>query len=405
MTVQILEAGGKTVTGSRMEITLITPGWGSSGYYSSEVLEAAATNRVFPAKTQMHIDHDKDGGVGSVATLAAYLTEDARWEPDWVDPDTGGKGRLVAEAKVTSKYAWLADLAEAIGTSIAAPAEVSIGEAEGRQGRIIESLIPGKLNRVDFVTVAGRGGRISEVLESAKVEAKEARNVGQWLEARLMGFFTSLSSDMYGEGRLTREENVTLSAALGEALTSFTTTVQAEAPQLFTRDLWEDPAPAATEAADTSSPPNPAGVIKGEESLVTTIQIEEADHRNLVEASSRVPALETERDAAREALKETNEGTASALVTAALEAAGVTAPKLAARLTAGFPVKENGAIDLEAFRQEVAESVAEVQVAGGAGTPRNVGESDTPATKVEMTKEDAEAAILKLRGLTPKGAN
>lgn len=407
MTIQIREAAGKagTLSGSRMEITLITPGWGSSGYYSPEVLEKAAENLVFPRKTQMHIDHDKEGGVGSVSTLAAYLNEDARWEPEWLDPDTGVKGRLVAEARVNRKWGpILADVGEAIGTSIAAPAEISMGEAEGRQGKIIEALLPGRLNRVDFVTVAGRGGRISEVLEAHKVE--EARNVGQWLEARMHSMFTNISDEFYGDGKLTREERITLSAALGQALTSFTATVEAEAPQLFERDLWEDPTPAAEESAAVSSPPNPAGVNKGEEPSVATIEIEESAHADLVAQSSRVTALEASEAAAKEALKETNTAAAEALVNSALEAVGITAPKTAARLSAGFPVKENGAIDVEKFSTEITESIAELQVSGGAGTPRGLGETapQGEGTTVEFSAEDAHKAILNQAGYTPKGA-
>ena len=41
----------------KLLIQLITPGWGSSGYYSAEVLEQAANDKVFAKGTQMHIDH------------------------------------------------------------------------------------------------------------------------------------------------------------------------------------------------------------------------------------------------------------------------------------------------------------------------------------------------------------
>lgn len=404
MTKQIQEGLENALTkkGKLLEITLITPGWGSSGYYSAAILEQAAKDRVFPRLTQQHIDHEKDGGVGSVSTLAAYLNEDARWEPDWLDPKTGVKGRLVAESRVSPKWQDdLAFLAEALGTSIAAPAEIGMGEAEGRQGRIIEKLLPGPLNRVDFVTVAGRGGRISEVLESAKVE--EARNVGMWLEARMHSMFTSISDDMFGDGRLTRPERITLSAALGQALTSFTATVEAEAPQLFERDLWEDPTPAAEESAAASSSPNPAEVNEGKEPIVGQIQIEESVHATLVADASRATVLEGEKSTALEALKSTNDDSAAALVASAFESAGVTAPKTAARLSAGYPVKENGALNVEQFKQDIAEAVAEFQVANGAGTPRGVGDVQEQ-TKVTMTKEDAEAKILKIAGFAPKGA-
>jgi len=82
----------------------------------------------------------------------------------------------------------------------------------------------------------------------------------------------------------------------------------------------------------------------------------------------------TERATAAEAaLAESNDTAAAAIVTAALSEAGITAPKTAARLSKGYPVKENGALDTEALAAEVAESVAELQVANGAGTVRGVG--------------------------------
>lgn len=385
------------LTGARTEITLITPGWGSSGYYSAAVLEQAAKDRVFPVKTQQHIDHDQDGGVGSIATLAANLAEDARWEPNWVDPDTGEKGRLVAENRVFShKREMLAEIKDVIGTSIAAAAEISYGEAEGRKGQIIERLIPSPTNRVDYVTVPGRGGRISEVLEAAKV--KEARNVGMWLEARMHSMFTNISDEMYGDGRLTREERITLSSALGDALASFTAKVEDAAPQLFERDLWEDPTPtAAAESAAPDSPSAPAGVTENEkEPIVATIQIEESVHADLIAQSSRTTALEAEvstattrATVAEAGLTEANDTAAAAVVESAFTAAGITAPKTAARLSKGYPVKENGVLNTEALAADVAESIAELQVANGAGTVRGVGHTEaTEATAPTRTAED-----------------
>lgn len=396
------------LTGSRMEITLITPGWGSSGYYSPEVLKKAAEARVFPINTQQHIDHSTDGGVGSVASLAAALTEDARWEPNWVDPISGEKGRLVAESRVFShKRDMLAEMADVIGTSISASAEVSFGEAEGKQGRIIESLIPEVTNRVDFVTVAGRGGRISEVLEAHKV--KEARNVGQWLEARMHSMFTSISDEMYGDGRLTREERITLSSALGDALTSFTATVEASAPQLFERDLWEDPTPTAAESATTDSAPNPAAVTENQEEA-NMATIDDTELAALRESASRATAAEVDTTAAQErataaeaALTRANDTAAAAVVESTLSAAGITAPKLAARLAAGYPVSEDGVLDSEALAANVAESVAELQVGNGAGTVRSVGHT-TESTKPEITPETAREQILASRGYAPKGS-
>lgn len=381
---EALAAKNGKVQGSRMDITIITPGWGTSGYYSTETLAQAATDVVFPAGTQMHMNHQsaeerEQQPAGDVKTLAAVLEEDAVWEPDWVDEKTGVKGRLRAPAKVFNLYReHLVDVAEVIGTSIVAGAEVSMGEAEGRRGRIIETLLPGLLNRVDFVTVAGRGGRISEVLESAK-QVQEARNVGQWLEARMHSMFTNIADEFYGDGRLTREERIALSSGLGDALVAFTSTIEATAPQLFERDLWDEP---NAQEAHQESPSAPAGA-NGKETPVGHIQIEESEHATLVENASRATALATENATAKAALKEVNDEAAAKLVAAALEAKGITAPKLAARLAEGYPTKENGALDAEALQSAVAESIAELQVAGGAGTVHGVG--DTTAVETVVT--------------------
>jgi hypothetical protein len=398
-----------------MEITLITPGWGSSGYYSTKTLEQAAKDKAFPAKTQMHIDHMTETArfeapAGSVATLAAALNEDARWEPNWVDPETGVKGRLVAEARVFSHWREpLADMADAIGVSIAAAAETSQGEAEGRRGRIIEALVPDVLNRVDFVTVAGRGGRISEVLESAKVQ--EARNVGMWLEARMHSMFTNISDEMYGDGRLTREERITLSNALGQALTAFTATVEDAAPQLFERDLWEDPTPTTTaeNAVSKDSAPNPAAVTENQEDAGMAT-IDDKELADLRESASRATVAEagvTEAEkratAAEAALTKANDQAAAVVVESALQAAGLTAPKLAARLAEGYPVTEDGVLNSEALAEVVAESIAELQVSGGAGSVHGAGHTQE-STKPEVTVESAREQILAARGYTPKGA-
>src|SRR5205823_731299 len=137
---------------------------GSSGYYSAQVLEAAGANRVFAAGTHMYLDHpgmaeQHDRPVRSVRDLAAVLTEDATWDAT--------NQRLVANARVFGPFTEaLVEMRDAIGVSIRADATVEIGEAEGRRGTIVTELV--EATSVDFVTHAGRGGRILSVLESAR---------------------------------------------------------------------------------------------------------------------------------------------------------------------------------------------------------------------------------------------
>lgn len=151
----------------RLNIQIITPGWGASGYYSPDVLEQAARDRVFPSGTHMYLDHptaieQEERPNRSVKDLAAVLVEDAKWNGQ----------ALVAQARTFGPYREaVAEMADAIGVSIRADAEVSEGEAEGRRGVLVERLTSAR--SIDYVTAPGRGGRITQVLESAHAQAIE----------------------------------------------------------------------------------------------------------------------------------------------------------------------------------------------------------------------------------------
>ncbi|NGZ99632.1 hypothetical protein G5V59_02545 [Nocardioides sp. W3-2-3] len=86
------------------------------------------------------------------------------------------------------------------------------------------------MKSVDWVTRPGRGGKVLQVLESAR-DVTEARSIGQWVESRIHRDFTVLADDMAGDGRLTREERISLSAAIGDGLAAFVAKVEADAPQ------------------------------------------------------------------------------------------------------------------------------------------------------------------------------
>lgn len=66
----------------------------------------------------------------------------------------------------------------------------------------------------------------------------EARNTGEWLEARIHLMFTEIADGMFGEGRLTRDERKALSSAIGGALDAFRGKVEEAAAQLYSRDPW-----------------------------------------------------------------------------------------------------------------------------------------------------------------------
>lgn len=387
-------------------IDLITPGWGSSGYYAADVLEQAAADVVFPAGTHMYIDHqtaveNMDRPEGSLMNLAAVLAEDATWNGT----------ALTARARVFSSYApALAEMRESIGVSIRATAEVSQGEADGRRGQIIERLV--EANSVDFVTKAGRGGRIAEVLEAALGDTltreaalarlTEARNVGHWIESRLHLELTHIADDMFGDGRLTREERISLSSAVGQALTTFATQLENEQPQLYSRDLWEEPT--AFLAAAENARANPAGQINTQESkedTMATTQIEESELSGLREKAGRVTTLEAERDTAiqRAETAESELATyknaeADAKRTDALngviEAADVEFTQLEAAGLRTQAVEKDGQVDLDAFTKLVGEAVAEKKkTLEGDGSVRAFGRTTSTADTSEAKLREA----------------
>lgn len=83
------------------------------------------------------------------------------------------------------------------------------------------------------------GMRPGTVKEAANLA--EARTVGAWVESRLHLALTQLGDDMYGDGRLTRAERITLSSAIGDALKAFAARVEADAPQLYERSPHDTP--------------------------------------------------------------------------------------------------------------------------------------------------------------------
>ncbi|GAA2346877.1 hypothetical protein [Dactylosporangium salmoneum] len=159
-------------SGGRLLVQLISEGWGSSGYYAGSVLEQAARDRRFPAGLPLFLDHpsateEHDRPERSVRDLAAVLTEDARWDQS--------RRALIAEAKALPTYRDLLtdrDFVEAVGLSIRAGGLAEYGTAEGRDGLIVKEIT--EAQSVDFVTRAGRGGKVLALLESARTKLREA---------------------------------------------------------------------------------------------------------------------------------------------------------------------------------------------------------------------------------------
>jgi hypothetical protein len=403
----------------RLQVGLITPGWGSSGYYSAKVLENAAAAKVFPAGTQMFLDHPGeheayDRPERSVRDLAAVLTEDATWDGE----------RLSSEVQVFGPFVEMLtdeNFAQAIGVSIRALAEVTTGEAEGRKGRIVSELV--EAESVDFVTKAGRGGSILAVLESARPAAVVERAVAH-------GVSEATAND-------TRE-------ALAQALRE---EFGGEKSWVWVRDFddatvwfeWETPDEAGTYAmsyqmgddgavtidpasrvevrarteyvpvkAAESGPrdvPAPAGqpnthTPKSEEDNMGQIQVDEAQHASLTEAAGRVPTLEAERDAAnqradvaeRNLRDRDNRDAAGVVIDAQAREASVTFTALERRgLLASLPVTESGELDEAAYTETVKTAAAEKAQEAGAGSIRGFG-STISENSSDVVKEAEKAA-------------
>ena len=459
--VAVTEAGGKVTkagaTGRTRMIQLIDVGWGSSGYYSAETLQAAASERVFPAGTHMYLDHPtateaEERPERSVKDLAAVLASDAVY----VD------GALVGEATIFAPYREpINEMASSIGVSIRASAEVTDGgTAEGRRGRIIERLVPAVSNSVDFVTHAGRGGKVLEVLESARVaviQSAVAHGVNEATANDTRQALDQVLRDAYGG-----EKSWVWVRDFDETTVWF----EHETPDesgTWAQGYSLDDAGAASLSGDRTevrarteyvpaTRPDSTTTTESGEVPMGQIQVDEAVHNAAVEKAGRVDALETERDTEKaradaaearlaEAEKKTAEGTRPSLKllneelteskreNALLRAENVARPILAEALTdailvdsqkarlartllVDLPLTEALELDETAFGTRCQEAIgvaeeeaAELLQAAGVGTPRGLGGVQTPATEASAAKATEELAeVFKSFGLSEAAA-
>jgi len=399
----ITEAGTLTAPSAtgKLLITLITPGWGSSGYYSDKVLEQAAKDKVFPAGTQMHIDHlssseEYDRPAGSLTTLAAVLEEDATWDPTYVDEETGKKGRLAAPALLGSKFRpEITEFAKYIGTSVAVGVDMKAGEAEGRRGQIIEAMYPHKLNRVDFVTVAGRGGKIDKVIEALASRAHEV--TANDLRSQLRELVKAAYGDDQTYVWLEDHDDASVWFSLEDPVKATTYqvgySVTNDVAEL-TGDSTEvrkvtQYVPVTTPAAESATvPSNPAGVTENQEEA-TMATIDDVELAQLRETAGRVPALESENTTLKsENATLVRDGRTSAAEAIVAEAFG----DIEAKTTRTSLVR--AALAAEAFNPDelkatAVEAAAEIRAERGEGNVHGAGVTGAPAREA-VTVDDAD---------------
>lgn len=441
-------AAPAVATPGRIKVGLITPGWGSSGYYSAKVVENAAADKVWPAGTQIFFDHPSESELydrpeRSVRDLAAVTTEDARWD---------GAG-LVAEAKVIGPYRELVTdevFAEAVGMSIRSTAETTTGEAEGRKGTIVTRLVEGV--SVDLVTKAGRGGKVLAVLESARAEAREAMagdirdalqaavrdaNPGEKVYAFVRDFDPDASLVYYeveaeadgsalyrqsykvasdGSASLTgdRVEVVMRTTYVpvdgdtsGDATEAKTVTVHLDALRKAYEQAMQRAERSIREAEASLDVPAPAGqstATQSEGDDMATTQIEESRLRDLEKDAERVQTLESERDTARtslaEAHREIDRGRARDVVREAAREANVDLDEYqVAGIAADYPTAE-GRLDEDKLAESAKAAVAKLAESYGAGRVRGFGGSDPSGDSATVSEADYDAAF----NYEPKGA-
>ena len=178
------EAAGATSKPGTIELHIIQPGRGSSGYYTEDRLKKACEAGVYPKNMLMHFDHptlkqEEDQPARSVNTLAAVLAESGHYETDGWDKSpvnpTGAGVYAVADVRPDRRedLKWLSGK---IGVShyVEGTAEETTCP-DGKKGRLIKELIPSPFNSVDFVTIPGAGGHsrsIAEVLKESQENTK-----------------------------------------------------------------------------------------------------------------------------------------------------------------------------------------------------------------------------------------
>ncbi len=154
-------------------VRIIKPGWGSSGYYSEQMLQRDAS-KVYSPGLHMYLDHpttaeEKARPERSLKDLAGVIEDNVRYEAEGPvrnpnDPNDKGQG-VYADVHVLSQFrGMINEMAPYIGISHRAAGKSRAGEAEGRKGQIIESLE--KAYSADFVTLPGAGGGLVQMFES-----------------------------------------------------------------------------------------------------------------------------------------------------------------------------------------------------------------------------------------------
>lgn len=381
--ITLTEAGTVALTEATSgvaDVTLITPGQGSSGLYETAVLEAAANDGVFAAGTHMYIDHPTEGErpERTLTRLAGVLTEAATWDGE----------RLHAPARIYPRFrAMLADVQDAIGVSIRAGGVVESG--------VVKSI--GPVASVDFVTKAGRGGSFTLVESAVLAEAHgmTANDLSSAIDRALKDTYGAQdtyvwSRDYTDEWVMFCVETPDSSRLLRQAytVTGSTLTLTGDATPVAARTDYvpvseSEPTPLfeATPGVEQLTPQTPTAPVGQPDSDPLPVPIQEsqedtmselteAEVQSLREAAELLPTVTAERDEARAELAAHRRRDAARPIVIAALAESTISSRARTRLTeslvqAAPAVADTGDLDVEALNAaiESARTDAEAEAA------------------------------------------
>lgn len=197
MTTLLTESGTSAPVkrGKMWRVRIATPGQGSSGFYSAEVLREYGPVAI-PAGTKAFLDH-KELHERSLRDLVGVYPKGAYW-----DPTDGPEGALFADLKPATS-AW-AKVLDELGPL--AEASIKVAGTKDEDDNVL-SLVYSRANTVDLVPMAGLEGsglteQIESLVESARslsaeepsaensAREKESRNMEEKLD-KLIGLFES----------------------------------------------------------------------------------------------------------------------------------------------------------------------------------------------------------------------
>lgn len=387
----------------RLPVQLVSPGWGSSGYYSAEVLEAAVADGLFPAGMHMYADHPtaqeaEARPVRSIKDLVSVTTEPSRIATDSDVAEWGAEpGAVVTEADVLPAWRDLIEhFSSAIGLSIRGDGELVEGDVDGRKGRIVESLV--HVQSTDWVTRAGRGGKVLSLVESARANSRAiAHGIDEATVNDTREALQTALRDAYSTADRTwlyvrdfDDDTVWFEiegAGAGDNAGTYGQKYSAASNGAIALTGSRAEVRVQTQFVPVTRPGSNTPTEESQEDTMPKIQIEEAEHARLTEMAGRVTALEerattaeTERDQLREEKAKAGRITrAGAIIEARAKEAGVEYTPLEIKgLCVDLPLAEDGTLNEDAFTKTIDEDAAARKASAGAGTVRGFG--GTPRT-------------------------